>query len=510
MNATARTCIHAAVIAVLLVVAIGWFAHYRAKSSVVRLKAELIAAGEKLSVEDQVLLVVPPAENGARKLLDAMAMLGSLDYKLQASSMSHVVPGRARIFWQQTNAATYESPDIWPALRSHHASNREPYLQLRAALESPSLQFSYNLSGGFSALLLPHLAQVKSAAQRLSTAVLLELHDGRPEEGLADLRALTAIPSRWRDEPTMISQLVRLAILSIASATTWEALQFTGWSDSQLAELQAMWESMPLGNVAQLGLSGERCLVLDEFERCRRNPSRLNDLTGLTSGTNLLEDLAEVGQKLIESPSDGFRLFLKRFPRQWMWKPWTSYHDEAWFLQSSHLHLEMSRAWNTRAPFAEMERDLEKQTTARGPVPEEYLVSSTGFQDSYKLFIRKAALSETQRRLVIVAIALRRFHKAHGTWPTKLEELVPSQLQAVPLDLMDAKPLRYRLTQEGEPLLYSVGTDGVDDGGKPEAASGGSKYWMLGLDIVWPQPASPGELEAHLKQLEAKRDKRQQ
>src|SRR5262249_45036890 len=81
--------------------------------------------------------------------------------------------------------------------------------------------------------------------------------------------------------------------------------------------------------------------------------------------------------------------------------------------------------------------------------------------------------------------------------------LVPELLASLPTDFMDGQPLRYRRTEPGHFVLYSVGLDGVDDGGTmrgpespifqsdPNFDSGSQK----GFDLVWPRPASDAEAE---------------
>jgi hypothetical protein len=72
-----------------------------------------------------------------------------------------------------------------------------------------------------------------------------------------------------------------------------------------------------------------------------------------------------------------------------------------------------------------------------------------------------------QRNSIMVALALEAYRRGHGgTYPTSLDQLVPALLPAVPEDPCDGKPVRYRLI-DGRPIVYSVGMDGDDDGGKP-------------------------------------------
>ena len=68
-------------------------------------------------------------------------------------------------------------------------------------------------------------------------------------------------------------------------------------------------------------------------------------------------------------------------------------------------------------------------------------------------------------RCALVGVAAERFRIQHGHWPASTEALVKDGfLAAVPLDPFDGKELRCKLVADGV-LVYSVGLDGVDDGG---------------------------------------------
>ncbi len=68
-------------------------------------------------------------------------------------------------------------------------------------------------------------------------------------------------------------------------------------------------------------------------------------------------------------------------------------------------------------------------------------------------------------RLLTTELAVRCYQSEQGGAPTGLEQLVPQYLQRVPPDPFSARPLLYR-PQGTNWLLYSVGEDAVDDGGK--------------------------------------------
>jgi hypothetical protein len=86
-------------------------------------------------------------------------------------------------------------------------------------------------------------------------------------------------------------------------------------------------------------------------------------------------------------------------------------------------------------------------------------------------------------RLLTAGLALRCYQTEHGRGPSRLEQLVPSHLNCVPLDPFSGQPLIYRISGTNW-LLYSVGPDGVDDGGRPAGRSASSKGDLL-FDSQW-------------------------
>lgn len=80
----------------------------------------------------------------------------------------------------------------------------------------------------------------------------------------------------------------------------------------------------------------------------------------------------------------------------------------------------------------------------------------------------------TDRRLAATALAVRLFAADHdGRLPQRLEELVPAYLPAIPADPMSAvvRPISYE-PDANDPVLYSVGLNGVDDAGSEAAIPG--------------------------------------
>jgi hypothetical protein len=492
--------------ALLIVVALlPVIAHYRAKAAAEKFKAQLRAQGEKLSIDELVPLPPLNTPNGARDFLDAMSRLTSFNAEIQPSPMKMVQPGQARITWQQSTLPTEKSDDIWPGLRAHLETNRAALADLREALRQPVLHFQVQYSQSFSAL-LPHLAPLKSASQRLSAATVMAMRDQRTDEAFANLQALVALPAHHREEPFMISQLVRCATVAIAASATWEALHYPRWSDEQLATLQTAWEAVQTIPQMERALAMERACVLEQYAKARESLNQLG-LVNFSGGGGALEDLADAGNKIMEDPAVGFDQLMDRFPRRWVWKWWNCYDDEIWFLQTVQRSLDVARQAANGLPFVPLQDNLKAETSRIGEPPRQFLLVRGMGVDTYPKAVDKVLVTETQRRVVLTAIALKRFERRVGKLPSELTALVPAFLSAVPLDPMDGKPLRYRLSGTNSFSLYSVGLDGFDDGGdvRPKEANSKSFFWTQGKDSVWPQPATMEQLREFNSQLEQKR-----
>jgi hypothetical protein len=66
---------------------------------------------------------------------------------------------------------------------------------------------------------------------------------------------------------------------------------------------------------------------------------------------------------------------------------------------------------------------------------------------------------------VLIGIALELYHRKHQAYPATLDELDQSLFFEKPVDRITGEALHYRIV-DGKPLVYSVGTDRKDDGGR--------------------------------------------
>jgi hypothetical protein len=94
--------------------------------------------------------------------------------------------------------------------------------------------------------------------------------------------------------------------------------------------------------------------------------------------------------------------------------------------------------------------------------------------------IRSIAHLRTAR----VALAIQRYRLATGNLPDALADLVSTYLDAVPKDPFDDMSLRYEKLETGF-VVYSIGGDGRDDGGKERLPFGKRKNAPSTWDITF-------------------------
>jgi hypothetical protein len=109
----------------------------------------------------------------------------------------------------------------------------------------------------------------------------------------------------------------------------------------------------------------------------------------------------------------------------------------------------------------------------------ENIIRSTGIPSDTYHFVRADMRQETAIHLLQTDLAIRLYQRERGVWPQLLDELVPAYLPARPVDPSSptAQALRYRV--EGDSfILYSVGNDGLDNGGR--LTNSRTYYWHNG------------------------------
>lgn len=469
---------------VIAVVLIGlcalWLGRSRGQGALAKYKAELRARGEKISWTELGFPRPPQTNDSLQQLVAAMDRMPSQLQPGLLLPMDFVGAGRVESCWSgpfprfSTNASAAVAAMTWEQCGTVFQAAAADLADIRAALENPPRYFINDPSKLFNQPKIPFLQQ-RNAAQWLSADTIRALHDHRLYEALANLHALTQLVHLHEEDPTLVSQMIRIAIAGLAQADTWEALRAEGWSEQALAALQKDWEGVELLAALESCMEGERAFGEWAFT-CMRTASAQERM-------NLL---SPPGSSSGRSASDYFN--------QWVVTPlWraNSEADELFFLQHQQRCLDSIRQLRcgSAGPLVDAELaahyvELNKRTRNRLAAIR-YWFSALAIPNVQRA-AQSAAKAETLRRLTVAAIALQRYKLRHGDWPAELAALVPEFLSIVPLDVMSGKPLGYRRPADGSFMLYSVGEDGRDDGGDASATTATGKFdlWS-GRDAVW-------------------------
>jgi hypothetical protein len=454
-------------------------------------KKQLIAKGEKLTMAE---LAPPPSinpSNGARALMDLIATYRAPnDYP---TNMIHVAPGLYEVGYTNGDAN----------LTSNYAANCRKMAELRKVLTAPVIEFNLDYSQGME-ILLPHLARLKSVEQLATITTMQALHTNDFAEAQSDLLSAVKLVSLYKNEPIMISGLVRIVMAQIAFSATWAALQSEAWTDPQLAELANEWQRMDLFSTAPASLDMERAVEIEELAKMREDRKLYKSVidTSLLINGPVNPSAPSPTAGVVDQIKETFAGIPARL-RFWRWRSHVSYQEERQLLRTYEAALESTHGIIDSGAFVPAWQEFSQQVSnINQSFPDRtnnvLFGNDTGGNFSLENYLRKLAISETGRRICVTAIALKRYHLHYGVYPTTLNNLVPEFLSAVPIDFMDGKPLRYKLRPDGDFLLYSVGEDGIDDGGDPlPLPLSLSKRWVEGRDIVWPRVATPAALEEY-------------
>jgi hypothetical protein len=159
------------------------------------------------------------------------------------------------------------SPELHEALGLALAQVGPALDDLRAvvAREDHAFRFPIALTNGANTL-LPHLAQMKRITQWQMLRSAWELDRGEADSAVQSIGDSLRLTRTFEAEPTLISQLVRLAMLRIAVNATERLV-----GKHPLTPEQAEWLRRELGKARPdeamyTGMTGERCTGLDAMQ----------------------------------------------------------------------------------------------------------------------------------------------------------------------------------------------------------------------------------------------------
>lgn len=475
-------------IGLLLVVCL--FENWRGARAWNRLKAELEARGEKLDY--QAFIPAPAADSENFAATPLLAPL--LDYdrsapgkwkqpmeQQQVRAVSGAFsnypekksprPGNWQIDepapldeWQDyfvghTNypgAARSENPalGILRALQKFDAEMAE----LETASQRPRSVFPVHYEENFNAL-LPHLATIKGISTVVRLRALAGLKAGEKDKALRDVRLTLRLAESVREEPFLISQLVRIAILQLAVQPIWEGCARHDWTTGQLTELQAQLAGIRLLEDYGKAMRGERAFNNAALDFMRTGKVRMSEVLG---NGDMSGNLGDYIRPLIGGWWRQNQVVLNRL------------HQER------TIPLIDAARHRVFVPQAREAEDMPELRSAHI-----YNMLARMFLPAVMKTATKFAHAQTSLDLATVACALERHRLSSGEYPAQLDLLVPKFIEKLPPDVINGEMLKYRREADGSFTLWSVGWNETDDQGEAGKARSGKGHDMNTGDWVW-------------------------
>jgi hypothetical protein len=291
-------------------------------------------------------------------------------------------------------------------------------------------------------ILLPHLATLKHLCQVLQLRATAELAQGKADEALSDIVLMLRIADASREEPILISQLVRFSMLYMALEPIAEG--FGQWSEPQLKMLQERLLRFDFCADMKRALDGERVFFGGGvIEFLRREPGKYDALSG---------DGKFPGAIWSAVPNGWFDLEKVNYTR---------FFDE--FVMPS------IDASNRLINPTACKQSEQKMSAIMGKSRARLFLQHRAF---CSLLVpgtlglaRKTAFAQTAADAAGIACAIERFRLAKKRFPESLNELAPEFLDKLPHDIISGQPLKYRRTEDGQYTIYSVGWNEKDNGG---------------------------------------------
>jgi hypothetical protein len=312
---------------------------------------------------------------------------------------------------------------------------------------------------------LPSFARFRSFAQVLSLKASAELAVNKPEAALGDIQTCLRLADAIANEPTLVSGMMRVALMGLSVGPMWEGLAAGRWNEKQLLELQHALNQIDL--LSSTRRSIQACRAYDTFCYINRSPQQLRK-----SFDNSWWDGHEEPSRFQK------RRAILYVPRGWIYQNVSLLNRLFQENEIEVIDLKQSIVSPEKLQAAHKRMDREYETIKAGNFIAS--IAYNGFEKAW----RNVAQNQTAINEALIGCALERYRLAQGKFPDRLDVLAPDFLAKIPHDVINGEPLKYRLTDDGQYLLYSVAWNGKDDNGTPPSDYRNDE----GVDWTWRFP----------------------
>ncbi len=366
--------------------------------------------------------------------------------------------GWQKFFIASTNvahSATAQSPaqDVLLALKGFEA---EMQGLKEAAEKRPSSRYPIQYADCMGAL-VPHLSRIRQMENYLRLHATAHLEQGAADLAFSDLKLGFRLAKSIEDEPFIISQLIRISALQSSLQMLREGLTRRRWTDEQLGWFQSRLAEIDLVSSAERVLHSQLAFEVEAIDQARRGVIPLRVLLEAYDPQTRAGYDPSTLEELARTPIG------KAAPSGWYYQNMLA---TAHFFEDYFMPVVDGRTHRLFPEKAERAlTDPKKLRATPYNLLASFFMKSQVFEPELGNYFVRTARIQTALDHAALACALEKHRLARGSYPETLNGLVPEFAKSLPRDVITGEYYFYK-NSGAQYLLYSVGWNKVDDGGK--------------------------------------------
>lgn len=344
------------------------------------------------------------------------------------------------------------------------------------------------------ATLLPHLDLLRQSAMLLANDARRAAAAGDGQMAAKNIVALYGISRHSESISFLVNLLVSANVQRIAHTAIQDLLRdYPGlWTNDQLRDLAHETAASKVD--WRKGFEGERTSFYDSMQRVYTDDGNGDGRLALYVGVDtsseatifdvlnsITTNVADL--EMVKPPLSNKLLAMLAMPATNALvasrKEMTDTYDR---LAGRALELLENPLWETEDAPSIDDEAIQLQQEPFGEV--RYLFVNLLFP-SFEALRTSYVTAQGERDGVLVGLALELYHRENKQWPKSLAELSPRWLPELPVDLITGKPLQLKIVDD-RPVVYSIGVDGKNDGGKlPVNCEGDPRRYPVSSASQW-------------------------
>jgi hypothetical protein len=285
----------------------------------------------------------------------------------------------------------------------------------------------------------PYLPKLRKGAQLLAQQASNLAAKGQMDLAVQALLDGLRLARSIEDEPVLVSRFLGISVENVIAAGLESVLTRKGFSENQLALMQAAFHEAEAGLTLTRALAGERAMGIATFQMPVQEQ---------------LFILAQLQKPPVTTDFEAYR------------KTPVFTLDFEFYLDAMEQGLAACAS-----PFPKSLEGISQWMSLQEEAKSKGYQISAMLLPAIQTAFERSAECLARLRVGQAALAVERYRLAHqNALPDALGELTPQILAQVPTDPFDGQPLRYQKNSSGF-LVYSIGKDRTDNGGFPKPAT---------------------------------------